>query len=112
MQMLGVLVRVLRVFSGVHDLRHKGVAEESHREQEKAVGEGERQRILENIISGTSRSTLSFVVGKSAAQACRPAPTCVPEGVRFFLARRWAIILLSCFVFLFLRNSGFNSSFR
>lgn len=49
MQMLGVLVRVLRVFSGVHDLWHEGVAEESHGEQEKTVGEGERQRALEGI---------------------------------------------------------------
>ena len=63
--MLGVLVRILRVFSGVHDLWHKGVAEESYGEQEKTVDEGDRQRTLEEIytvISITSQCTLPFVV--------------------------------------------------
>ena len=35
-QVLGVLVRILRVFSCVHDVRHKGVAEEGHAGQEEA----------------------------------------------------------------------------
>lgn len=67
--MLGVLVRILRVFSGVHDLWHKGVAEESHGEQEKTVDEGDCQRTLEETVSSiTSQSTLPSVFESSPAQ--------------------------------------------
>lgn len=73
MQMLGVLVRVLRVFSGVHDLWHKGVAEESHGEQKKTVGEGERQRTLEGIYNFPSLPKVPCPSLSSGVRHCRSA---------------------------------------
>ena len=101
--MLGVLVRVLRVFPGVHDLRHKGVAEESHGEQKKTVGEGERQRTLGKMNTCCHRFPMCLVLRCRVKFSIADPHLRVCENMRFFLASRWTRTeFFFCFLFLFL----------